>query len=368
MLSLNVNFYLYLPQAVQEAFESRDEQNGQVSGAKIKELLNLFQKDILDGVDTRLRDLDLARPKEHSDLCSPHIFDVAAEGNVPTYIDGKYIAFHYALDDCRDRKFWMVPKLFAFPKCDRRSGFRYWLLGMPEYKIVNDDGTLTHHPIMPFRLFDRKLLPPKIRLSYKVNWEPIFTIMDTAIVSGNSHPTEMTSEELEMWWEAGNEILKTRVSYTFVKPRSRYWSVSTWSKAVQPSMIRKNGSEEDILALPAAGAVYTRKSRVTHKRKRIQKTLCLHAIRPPFEAASTTLSPAIAFNSPAESYEGPTEASRDTDDRSYNTADLYDSPSDDDAAVVGPLTRDEAEDLAIMADLDSTKCELKYMKGGAVDI
>ena len=117
-------------------------------------------------------------------------------------------------------------------------------------------------------------------------------------------------------------------------------------------------SPEDILALPAAGAGYTRKSRVSHKRKRVKKTLCLHAIRPP----------AIAVNSPAESYEGPTAASRDTDDRSYNTADLYDSPSDDDVAVVGPLTHDEAQDVAIMAELDSTKRELKYRKGGVVDI
>ena len=45
-----------------EALEERDEQNGQVSGAKLKELLEKFQSDILSGVDERLETIRLRLP------------------------------------------------------------------------------------------------------------------------------------------------------------------------------------------------------------------------------------------------------------------------------------------------------------------
>ena len=44
-------------QAVLEELEEQDELNGQVSGAKVKELLDYFQKQILTGVDDRLKSI-----------------------------------------------------------------------------------------------------------------------------------------------------------------------------------------------------------------------------------------------------------------------------------------------------------------------
>ena len=47
-----------------EALKDRDEENVQVSGARLKELLEVFQSDILTGVDERLKNLSLSLPQE----------------------------------------------------------------------------------------------------------------------------------------------------------------------------------------------------------------------------------------------------------------------------------------------------------------
>ena len=57
-IHLNTNsnnfFYFTVTKAVIDALNERDEQNGQVSGAKLEELLQSFQSNILAGVDDRL--------------------------------------------------------------------------------------------------------------------------------------------------------------------------------------------------------------------------------------------------------------------------------------------------------------------------
>ena len=40
-----------------DALEERDHSKGQISGAKIKELLSLFQQQILDGIDFHLSEI-----------------------------------------------------------------------------------------------------------------------------------------------------------------------------------------------------------------------------------------------------------------------------------------------------------------------
>ena len=82
---------------------------------------------------------------------------------------------------------------------------------MPDHTEQKTDGTFVSHPIVPFCLFDPKLLPKKLSFIFKNNWRPVLRIMDQAIVSGASHPTVMTATEVAYWWVAGTDILKTRV-------------------------------------------------------------------------------------------------------------------------------------------------------------
>ena len=137
------------------------------------------------------------------------------------------------------------------------------------------------HPIMPFCFMDPKLLPKKIRDSLLVNWRPVYTIMENAIPT-NCAPDELSTEDHEMLWNAGTDLLRARVAYCFQKPRSDLWGVATWSHAVQPSTIAKKGTDKDRLALealPTKVQTWTRQQRTPHKRKRSQKVNPRHIPR-----------------------------------------------------------------------------------------
>ena len=265
-----------------DALEERDQSNGQVSASKIKDLLSSFQQQILDGVDSRLaeiRDSGIFPRQE-----SGEVFPVSevAEGEAPTFGDGKYFAFCYAEDDNSERRFWQVPKGFQFPKADRHAGWKFWMLGIPDHTEKRADGTVVAHPISPFRLFQDKMLPKSAKTVFKVNWKPVFDIMESAIVSGASSPFEMTSTELEEWYSAGTDMLRFRASYCFAKPRHERWGVSTWSRKVQPSQIRKYGTTSDIIALPAPESRWSsqnRKARLSKGRKRQHLQTTLHPRR-----------------------------------------------------------------------------------------
>ena len=136
--------------------------NGQVSGAKIKELLTVFQDDILTGVDERLKVLSRGHMQVVEQDNSPVMFGTVND-IAPTYVNGKYMAFTYAVANSPHRKFWQVPKTFVFPKCDRRDGWKFWMLGIPCHTEEQMDGTIISHPIMPFRLFNPTLLSIKAR-------------------------------------------------------------------------------------------------------------------------------------------------------------------------------------------------------------
>ena len=162
-------------QAVQDALRERDEQNGQVSGAKLEEVIKSFQTNILNGVDERINTLRQglsfnAADEEYPSGAVFHTSRETEEVNVSRYVHGKYPAFVYAVDGEEDRKFWQVPSGFIFPRVNRYEGWKFWLLGMPDHQQQQADGTVKTHPIMPFRYFDDKLFPKTARNTLCVNW------------------------------------------------------------------------------------------------------------------------------------------------------------------------------------------------------
>ena len=56
-----------------------------------------------------------------------------------------------------------------------RRGWELWMAGMPSHTTK---GTPT--PIRPFRLFDVKLLPPKLRQTFKLTYQRIYSLMSEA--------------------------------------------------------------------------------------------------------------------------------------------------------------------------------------------
>ena len=237
-----------------------------------------FRVDVLKGVREEIAQLETRIPSNTND--NANASETPPEGiAVPTYCNSKYRAFCYAEYGSTDRKFWMVPKNFSFPSVDRRAAWTFWLLGLPENESTNPDGTIVAHPICPFRFFKPALLPLKPRNHFKNNWRPVLSIMEDAIVSGDSHPTQMDSQEIEMLWEAGNDLLKGRASYIFAKPRYHLWSVSTCSKHVKSSFIKKYGTDQDKTALPPEASTWLGMARPYKKRRSIQATLTRHPRR-----------------------------------------------------------------------------------------
>ena len=108
-----------------DALEERDQRNGQISGAKIKDLLYLFQHQILDGVDLQLAEIcksGIFLQQENGE-----VFPVTevVEGEAPIFGDRKYFTFCYADDDNSKCQFWQVLKGFKFPKANWHAGRKY---------------------------------------------------------------------------------------------------------------------------------------------------------------------------------------------------------------------------------------------------
>jgi len=236
-----------------------------VSAAKLEEVLQTFQSNILAGVDERLETIRNGLGFEALTSQTGHLLnDLADEANeaVPVYGQGKYPAFVYAVEDSDTRKFWHVPSSFIFPKVNRYEGWKFWILGMPNHREIAPDGTERAHPIMPFRFFDPKLMPKSAKSAFRINWLPIFSIMDRAVADCEIEH-ELSSHDVDKLFAEGTDILKTRASYCFENSKHRLWTVSTWSKKVSASFIQKYGTDQDKLALPPPKNNSSRKSRTS---------------------------------------------------------------------------------------------------------
>ena len=98
-----------------DALEECDETNGQVSGTKIKELLESFQSEILAGVNSRLqtiKDPGLLPSSTNQEQVSVD----ALEGDAPTFCNGRY-----AEEGLTDQKKLAGFKGFYFPKGNPQS-------------------------------------------------------------------------------------------------------------------------------------------------------------------------------------------------------------------------------------------------------
>lgn len=257
--------YEIIRQAVIDAMAERDDSNGQVSGAKMLELLATFKQDILVGVDDRIKQINTYTNQDTALVLE----DVSEVRNVVGR--DKYPPFVYR--DSASKKanccFFQVPKDFAFTTGGLREAWELWLVGMPEFEVEKSDGSIVRHPICPFRQFDPLKLPMKVRTLFKSNWRPIMGILNEAIVGRlPSNPATLSVDDMDMWFAAGIELVKVRASYIFSMSNRLTWGPTTWSKHVLPSYIRRLGTAEDISQLGPD----TSKPRKKAKRRGVRKT------------------------------------------------------------------------------------------------
>ena len=143
-------------QAVLEALVTRDDANGKVSVANLKELLGDLQSKILAGISEQISSLQNEQrvpPLRLPDALDATEFDgrygVYGE-EVQKCCNVNYHAFLYTVKGSLTRTFRMVPSDFKFPKFNRLGAWNFWLLGMPDHFEKNDSGDLVVHVICPF--------------------------------------------------------------------------------------------------------------------------------------------------------------------------------------------------------------------------
>jgi hypothetical protein len=138
-----------------------------------------------------------------------------------------------------------------------RIGWDFWLRGMPGNEVADESGMLVSAPVRPFRLLDPKFLPSKqLKSIYKVQWKPVFSMMEEgiemALLEKQSHLA--ATGEIEAMFQKGVDYLKSRASYIWRLERSKpeTWVLSNWSKRLLQSATEKDGTPEDKAALPPA--------------------------------------------------------------------------------------------------------------------
>jgi len=152
-------------------------------------------------------------------------------------------------------RFWHVPEHFQLDnRMKLRPAFRLWLEGMPGHEIRDPTGRKMAAPIRPFRLLKSTFLPKSVKQKLEVAWRPIFKLMEQAPgVNLPDGSTNLTADEFDHLYETCFEYVKTqRLAYVYSNPNMKppTWSLSTWSKWAQPSMVRQHGLESDKMNLP----------------------------------------------------------------------------------------------------------------------
>ena len=252
---------------IKEVFEERAIENVQVTMHQMKNMFSEFQKSIKEDVTSQIQNLNIPTP-QHNDVIDDEVV-----------LSGKTIDHHSKEPNGTlffwNNRFWEVPKGFDFPtKVNLRTGFEFWLQGIPNFVIKDKDGNKQRHPIRPFNDFTTKMLPMSVRHTFKISWRPVFKTMEGSMIFKDMH--NLNTEELQKAYEIGMNNLKRKASYIF-QPENKFkysrWTISTWAKKLKYSQIIKHGTELDKSNLGKESR-YNRKHR--EKRTRTIKKKNIH--------------------------------------------------------------------------------------------
>ena len=224
-------------QTIFDAMEERALENGQISRHQIITILDEFRNAIRDDVHEQVQSI-----RGQAGILAP---PVHGGGGTTAVVHNQGNFFTYG------SRFWDVPATFSFPAGVKRDvGWKLWLLGMPGYATMGENGVIEQSNIKPFRKFVPARLPTKIADAYKIHWKPLFSMMEAGI---GKIPPNLTPEIVNDLYDRGTAYLQTRVSYVFTNEKLHHndWVVATWAKYISRSIILKKGSDNDKRNLPA---------------------------------------------------------------------------------------------------------------------
>lgn len=263
--------------AVCDAIEDKAEENGQVTGQRLKQILEAHQTSIVELITEKISEL-------RTEIQSQTLTGAAQEQDV---LDDDAMPFADGAEDeevqnqqgqpqvryrtyVHHGRYWQVPADFAFPtSVNLETVWKIWIQGLPGNETIDTNGNRQQAPVRPVRKMKLNMLPKSVKKSYQLHWRPIFSLMEQA--PGIQIDGDLDAESILTSYEAGKEFLKTRVGYVFQKQNAKpmEWQISTWSKMVAYSSIRKNGTDQDKANLPPEN-VHRNKSRQQHGRTKPQ--------------------------------------------------------------------------------------------------
>jgi hypothetical protein len=121
-----------LMEKVEEALDTKAWESGHVTGSRLKEILENFQKDSVDAVERRLEGIrvEFNRAMERVDDKPNVDSEVRPTRNEGVPRGAPLSTFAYG------GKFHGVPKNFSFPKVRLREAIRFWLKGQTCHRTV----------------------------------------------------------------------------------------------------------------------------------------------------------------------------------------------------------------------------------------
>eukprot|EP00565_Helicotheca_tamesis_P009017 CAMPEP_0185725440 /NCGR_PEP_ID=MMETSP1171-20130828/1707_1 /TAXON_ID=374046 /ORGANISM="Helicotheca tamensis, Strain CCMP826" /LENGTH=306 /DNA_ID=CAMNT_0028393575 /DNA_START=44 /DNA_END=964 /DNA_ORIENTATION=- len=253
-----------IAETVSKAYEADAEANGHITSAALKVILTSFKDEIMSEVKEQINELKSGGIV----LSGTGNGGSAGEAIHDNPLAEKYPPFCYADEGSSHPQLWQVPKDFSFPSANRETGWKLWLVGMPDFRVTTADGSTKKHPICPFRCFELPRLPKKVRSKFQLAWLPLFKIMEDGLTEFPLDVSEYDSKMFNSSFQSGTENLKKRAEYIFqTRPKHDTWSVSTWSLQLSRSMILQHGTEQDKSNLPAATSHHNNPRKQGLKRK-----------------------------------------------------------------------------------------------------
>jgi hypothetical protein len=238
--------------AIDDAIENKSLESGQVTGNRLKEILDGFQKESVKAMNEKLDGLreEFSASRGQSSLSGGQERQRAAPATTNTITN----IFTY------DGRFFAVPQSFNFPKAKLKEGLRLWFRG----QSISADGSKR---IRPYRQIKLALLPKKLKDQFKLHFSPIYTYLEKNAPS-EALSVQSSIEDIDKCYKTSVDFPKRRrVSYCFQGDRNPLeWSVATWSNCTRRSSIEKHGTEKDKEYLEAAS--WRNQPKTTKSRKR----------------------------------------------------------------------------------------------------
>ena len=169
-------------EAVKVAFEEKAEECGQMTGERMKSMMEAYHLKMELLIDVKLTELNKDFPPPNQNNGDENDGDngiIFAEGEEEAVIVNNATIRHrvYAYDG----RFWQVPKDFAFPLGVRLdTGWKLWACGLPSNETIGANDIRLQAPVRPFHTLEPKMLPPDIRKKFQLHWKPIFSLMEGA--------------------------------------------------------------------------------------------------------------------------------------------------------------------------------------------